>query len=44
MHTLRRPLNDQHDQIFAEKPAVHNLLHAFCHLIDSLYFLASKRP
>jgi len=36
-----RPLNDQN---FAEKPVAHNLLDAFCRLIDSLYFfLASKR-
>jgi len=28
---------DMHDQNFAEKPVVHNLLHTFCHLIDSLY-------
>ncbi len=33
------PLNDPH---FAEKPVEHNLLHAFCRLIDSYTFLASK--
>ncbi len=32
-----RPLNYQHDQSLPEKPD-------FCHLIDSLGFLASKRP
>ncbi len=36
-------LNDQHDQNFTEKAVVHNLLHAFCRLFDSSYFLASKR-
>ncbi len=33
-----RSLNDQHDKNFAEIPVVHNLLHAFCCLIDSLDF------
>ncbi len=28
----------KHDQNFAEKPVVHNLLHTICHLIDSSYF------
>ncbi len=27
------PLNDQHDQNFAEKHVVHNLPHAFCRLV-----------
>ncbi len=43
VHTFLRPLNYQFDQT-AEKPAVHNLLHALCSLIDTSYFLASKRP
>ncbi len=41
---ISKALNDWHDQNFAEKPIVHNLLQAFCRLIDSLDFLASKRP
>ncbi len=35
-------LNDQHNQNFAVKPVTHNLLHAFCLLIDILDFLTSK--
>ncbi len=35
IHTFLRPLNDQHDQQFSEQPVVHNLLRAFCHLIQS---------
>lgn len=32
-----KPLNYRHDQKFAEKKKVaHNLLHAFCHMIDRL--------
>ncbi len=34
----------QHDQNFVVKPVAHNLLHTFCCLIESSYFLASKRP
>ncbi len=34
VHKFLRPLNDQHDQNFAEMPVSHNLLHAFCHLMD----------
>lgn len=37
IHYFQKPLNCQHDQNIAEKPVVHNIL------IDSLYFLASKR-
>ncbi len=40
MNTFLRHLN-QYDQNFAERPVVHSLRHAFCHLIDSSYFLAS---
>ncbi len=29
-------------QNIAEKHAVHNLTHAFCHLIYSLYFIKKK--
>lgn len=36
-----RPLNYQRDQNIVEKPVVHDLIHAFCHRIDSLYFLAT---
>jgi len=27
-----------------KKPVAHNLQHAFCRLIDRLYFLVNKRP
>ncbi len=37
-----KPLNYQHDQNFLKNWFLYNLLNAFCHLIDSLYFLASK--
>lgn len=43
--TFVRPLGYHHDQT-AEKSFAHNLLHAFCCLIDSSYFgseLARKR-
>ncbi len=41
---LLRHLSYQHDQNFAEKPVVHDLLHVFRYLIDSLYYLASSNP
>ncbi len=34
----QKPQNDQHEHNFAEKPVVHNRLHAFCYLINSLHF------
>ncbi len=36
-HIWNRLLNYQYAQNFVEKPGVHNLLHVFCCLIDSLY-------
>lgn len=33
---LLRPLNFQYDQNFAGKPVAHNLVDAFCSLIDKL--------
>lgn len=35
-HAFLMPLNYQHGQKFAEKPATQNLLHAFCSLMDSM--------
>ncbi len=32
-----------HDQNFTEQPAIHNLLHAFCHLIESLDFFSKEK-
>ncbi len=35
-------LSYEHDQnLKAEKPVLHSLLHTYCHLIDSLYYILS---
>ncbi len=36
------PLNCKHDQNFAEKPVVRNLLHAFNLLTHSIYFISKS--
>jgi len=35
---ILRPSNYEHDENFAEKPVVHNLLHAFYRMIHRWYF------